>query len=105
MSHCLPAHNISPYVQTMVCVSDVEAWLMKCLEVVRASNMPKLASSISPPSIEFSQLTRADRSLVALQVGRAWASAILVGSEGFIITNAHLVRPFLNNTSRSPVLY
>ena len=42
-----------------------------------------------------STLHRAERSLLIARISSSWASAVLISGEGYVVTNAHLVRPYL----------
>ena len=44
---------------------------------------------------------RAEKSLVCLRVGKSWASGILLDDQGYILTCAHLLKPFLRNNSQT----
>ena len=50
--------------------------------------------SCSPP-IFASAVEHAERSVLMAKIGTSWASAIVLTEDGYLISNAHLVRPFL----------
>lgn len=49
----------------------------------------------SPPSLP-TPLSLAERSLVIARISVSWASAIILTSCGYILTNAHLLKPYLD---------
>lgn len=46
-------------------------------------------------------VVEAEKSLVCLRVGKSWASGILLNNQGYILTCAHLLKPFLLNNSNN----
>ena len=42
-----------------------------------------------------STLERAERSLLCARIAQSWASAVVLSADGLVVTNAHLVRPYL----------
>jgi S1-C subfamily serine protease len=46
---------------------------------------------------ELNVVAEAERSLVVCSVALSWASAIVLTSSGYILTNAHLLRPYLQS--------
>ena len=47
------------------------------------------------PGHPYNHDTAGETSLVAVRVGRSWATAVLLGKHGYVMSNAHVVRPFM----------
>lgn len=64
-------------------------------------------SSSRAPQVDFSKIARqAAASIVVISTGTFWGSGILVSSDGYILTSAHIFRSFLarSSTPYRPVL-
>lgn len=44
-------------------------------------------------------VSRLERSLVLARIGSSWASAVVISQDGYVVTNAHLIRPYLVKSS------
>ena len=51
--------------------------------------------TISPAAAIVSPLLAAERAVVMVRIGSSWGTAIILSSSGYILTNAHVVRPYL----------
>jgi hypothetical protein len=56
---------------------------------------PAVAPSVLPSSSCTRTVELAERSVLVARIGGSWASAIVLTGNGYLMTNAHLLRPFL----------
>lgn len=71
--------------QFILCISDLLSLLKNYVSFTKETG--KAVSAITPII---------EQSVVLLEVENSWASGIIVSSEGHIVTNAHLIRPYLS---------